>query len=149
MSTEECECECVDCKARSLANYLDVGVDEISASRYGGNEETSFDVGNETYLVLTDDEADQLCADTIKEMVWAFNADFIIQHSDLPYEALEMIQGFQESKCEGANDTILAMIDDFEEFVDDAISADGRGHFLSGYDGEENEQDNFFIYRTN
>jgi hypothetical protein len=37
----------------------------------------------------------------------------------------------------------------FNDFADEAISADGRGHFLSGYDGNENEQDGFYIYRTN
>jgi hypothetical protein len=36
-----------------------------------------------------------------------------------------------------------------EGFVEEAVSADGRGHFLSSYDGEENEQDGFYIYRIN
>jgi hypothetical protein len=29
----------------------------------------------------------------------------------------------------------------------DAISTDGRGHFISSYDGEENEQGDYYIYR--
>lgn len=29
------------------------------------------------------------------------------------------------------------------------INADGRGHFISYYDGNENEQNGFFIYRLN
>jgi len=53
------------------------------------------------------------------------------------------------------------MIDDEDSFVEAAISADGRGHFLAGYDFNENEEtvllyDNgdsgnpiFFIYRQN
>lgn len=42
---------------------------------------------------------------------------------------------------------------DVDEAVQDAIDTDGRGRFLSGYDGEENEEEvngtMYFIYRTN
>lgn len=58
----------------------------------------------------------------------------------------------QQNKAEGANDIFFQIIDGqgrFDEFVDEAISADGRGHFISSYDGEENEQDDYFIYRVN
>lgn len=41
------------------------------------------------------------------------------------------------------------MIDDIVAFVNDAIDADGRGHFIALYDGYENEQDGYFIYRQN
>ena len=58
----------------------------------------------------------------------------------------------QSKKCEGANDAILALIKKtdggLDGFVEDAISADGRGHFLSSYDGDENEENGFYIYRT-
>ena len=60
-----------------------------------------------------------------------------------------MVKSFQEKHCESANDTILALIDDLDEFVQDAISSDGRGHFLSSYDGEEVETENYYIYRIN
>ena len=108
---------------------------------------------NNTYMVLTDEEADEKAAEYIKESLWAFNADFIIQHSKLPYEAKEMIESHQREKCESANETIEALIDDMDEFISDAISADGRGHFLNTYDGYENEEtvegDTFYIYRMN
>jgi len=108
---------------------------------------------NNDYLVLTDEEANEKCAENIKDSLWAFNASFIIDHSKLPYDAIEMVQGYQESKCEGANDTIEALIDDIDTFIEDAISADGRGHFINTYDGEENEEtvngETFYIYRIN
>mgnify|MGYP003480099808 CR=1 FL=1 len=106
---------------------------------------------DDNYSVYTDKEADEKAAEYIKESAWAFNASFIIDHSNLPYEGIEMIQTFQQ-KCEGANETILALIGDFDKFVSDAISADGRGHFLSSYDGEENEEtvngETYYIYRN-
>ena len=146
-------------KLSELAKFLDVETEDLEESSY---DESLFSLGSRDYLVYTDEEADERAKEYMRETAWAFNASFIIDHSKLPYEALEMVQGFQE-KCEGANDTILALIEDFDEFVEDAISADGRGHFLSHYDSEENEisfmreDDNgidlhevtYYIYRTN
>ena len=123
-------------KINELAKFLDVETEDLDESSY---DESLFSLGSQDYLVYTDEEADEAVKDYIKESVWTFNAWFIVEHSDLPYEAEEMVRGFQESKCEGANETILAMIKDFDEFVDAAISADGRGHFLSSYDGDEIE----------
>lgn len=113
--------------------------------------EPKYNYIDDNYLVRTDEEADEAAKEYIKESVWAFNADFIINHSRLPYEAIEMVQAFQQ-KCEDANETILALIEDFDDFVCDAISAHGRGHFLSSYDGEENEEtvngETYYIYRN-
>lgn len=133
-----------DPKITELAKFLDVDVDDIELDDWG-----YYNIGNEEYLVLTDEEANERTAEYINESIWAFNSGFIIDHSDLPYEASEMIEAFQRDKCESANETILALINDFDEFVEDAISADGRGHFLSHYDGEEHETENYYIYRTN
>jgi len=132
-------------KVSELAKFLDCEVEDLEESSY---DESLFSWGNEEYLVYTDEEADEAVKDYIKESAWSFQAWFIVDHSELPYEAIEMVQGFQK-KCEGANETILALITDLDEFVNDAISADGRGHFLSGYDGKENEIENYFVFRTN
>ncbi len=53
---------------------------------------------------------------------------------------------------ERSNDAVLSLVErtcGLDDFVEDAVSADGRGHFLSHYDGEENEQGEYFIYRLN
>jgi len=118
-----------------------------------GNECTDESETDGKHIVLTDEEADEKAAEYIKYSLWAFNAGFIIQHSKLPYEAEEMIQAYQEKECESANDTIKALITNIDNFISDAISADGRGHFMSSYDGKENEvkvlDTTFFIYRIN
>lgn len=106
---------------------------------------------------MTDEEADDRCAEEIMNSLWAFNADFIIRHcrnfedmSNFEYEAaIESLRSTQERCCENANGIVCALIDDMQDFIDDAIAEDGRGHFLSYYNGEENEQDGFYIYRTN
>ena len=38
---------------------------------------------------------------------------------------------------------------DVDGIIDWIKAEDGRGGRLAGYDGIENEQDNYFIYRTN
>lgn len=58
------------------------------------------------------------------------------------------IKAMQE-KAEGANDAFEKVIPDVQSLIHSAIDADGRGHFLSSYDGEENEEGKFYIYRTN
>ena len=126
--------------------------EEALADHLGTDLEEARDILSEPYpdyLVLTDEEADEQVKEDIRESVWAFNASFIIENTDLTYEAEEMITGFQQAKCEGANDTILSMINDFDAFVESAIGANGRGHFLSSYDGNECEIGQYLIYRIN
>lgn len=115
------------------------------------NQTAIMEDGSE-YLVLTDEEADEQAETEIKNNLWAFVPKFIIEHmANVKYtKSLEdAISQMQTSLCEGANDIVAAMVDDVEEFCDDAIVADSRGHFIAWYDGEEIETENFFIYRIN
>jgi hypothetical protein len=110
-----------------------------------------YEVGNNSWLVLTDDEADERCAEYIRESIWAFNKSFVINYvpDGVGYDQLNPLNELYED----ANPILLALVGDrFDEFVADAISSDGRGHFLAGYDGEEAEIEvdgfDWFIYRT-
>ncbi len=128
-----------------LANYLDCDVDDLD----GDDDDESFELGSKEYLILTDSEADEKAAEYIKDSLWAFNASFLAGYCDLPQEVFEAMQ----DKCEGANDAFLSLVEradgGLEGLVEEAISADGRGHFLSTYDGNENEEGDYFIYRVN
>jgi len=52
----------------------------------------------------------------------------------------------------GLEDRMADFIDE-DDFIEEVISADGRGHTLSSYDGEEGEitfqNEWYYIYRTN
>lgn len=103
-------------------------------------------------IVLDDETADILVADYIKDSVWAFNPDFLSSMTEIDEEVFKALQ----DKCEGSNHAVLSLIDKtcgIESFVKEAISADGRGHFLSGYDGEENDISVdgtiYYVYRVN
>lgn len=135
-------------KCEALAAHIGCDADEfLSVSwcentvRHGANE----------YLVLTDEEADEKVAESITESLWAFRAAFVLNflgvNSGKADAAFEKMQG---ELCEDANDLIKALLGDrLPEFIKRAVSADGRGHFLAGYDHEEVEAGEFYIYRTN
>jgi hypothetical protein len=103
------------------------------------------------YIVLTDEEADEMAKRYILDTVWAFNAGFLAGETGIDIEVFEAIQA--NDRCESNNDAILRLIDDTDSFVESAISTDGRGHFMSSYDGNENEENvngtYYFIYRIN
>jgi len=104
----------------------------------------------ESWYVLTYDEARELAKEKIKDSVWAFNADFVVSHiktedcgllSDWECGHLEQhIKRMCEDMCESANSIILLLLrDNFDSFAEDALDADGIGHFLSSWDDKEIE----------
>tara|TARA_R110002020_G_scaffold475072_1_gene708496 strand:- start:1112 stop:1525 length:414 start_codon:yes stop_codon:yes gene_type:complete len=125
-----------------LSQHLDCDIEEIEQ----GYCDSTFELGNQEYLVLTDQEADERVKEYIEESIWAFSPWFLASHTGLDEEIIKHLQ----DKCEGANDVLLNAIKNVDDFINDAISCDGRGHFMSSYDGQEQELDNnLFLYRTN
>ena len=144
-----------DERLNALADFLEVDVNELEESKYY-DDDYAYAYGNEEYLVLTDKEADEKAREEIEETLWAFNADFILRHASTydemdSYEfesAEKSLRRAQEECCESLNPLVKALIEDIDDFVEDAIMADGRGHFIARYDGYENVQDGFYIYRV-
>lgn len=131
-------------KQQALANFLEVEVTEFEIN----NDEYILPNGD-SYLVLTDDEADEWATTEINEMLWAFNADFLASYTGL-HEAVfvALAEGYEKS-----NEAIMALINNagsMDEFVQECIDADGRGHFVANYDGDEIELENdYYAYRVN
>ena len=134
--------------------------DEVTLERHDFYGLSVYSIGNREFAIGTDSESDSACEQCICDSLWAFNASFILSECDLPSSLEEAIQAWQEKECEGANEGLLALVKKtcgIENFVRSAIGMDGRGHFLSSYDGNENdenvsdgtERENFYIYRTN
>ena len=149
------------------ADYYDWHVYAIRAAFNGEPvEDKRRDMHTEdgSYLVLTDQEADERVKDYIKDSVWAFNSWFLANQTGLPDEVFERLS----EGCENSNEAILALVEQhcgLDNFVEEAVCADGRGHFLSDWDGSEKwldfewedeldgeaftNEETFCIYRNN
>ena len=141
-------------KELSLAKFLDLDeeeAEEIKEAEWDKYGLKVYRADENEYAIGTDEEVNLAMKLCIADSVWAFSPAFIVDQCDLPCELTEVINGFQEEKCEGANDVILALINkcaDFDLFVSDAIRTDGRGHFLNGWDRKEYKEGDYFIYRV-
>jgi len=104
------------------------------------------------YLVLTDDEANEALKARIADDLWAFTPEFLETMTEIDSEVFRVLQ----EKCESSNDAVRSLVDKtcgLDDFVEQAVAYDGRGHFLSGYDGCENEVsiggETYYLYRQN
>lgn len=143
-------------KATALAEYLNVDIDRVKQDINGNVVFVEvFEYGRTQqaeYLVINNRQADRMCAEEIENLLWAFNAEFIAKHTKngLSTKAIDSLKKMQSELCEDANDIMQALIVNISVFIQDAIDADGRGHFLSGYDGEElGLKGGLFAYRVN
>lgn len=124
-----------------------------AVSSYNSDYNT-FEVGGYAFKVLTEKEAYTAAREYIVDALWAFNVDFILKHTNFYNEVSDYVKQtyinsmseMQTALCEGANPIVRALISDLDDFVDDAIAADGRGHFISMYDGVEYEADGYYVY---
>ena len=83
----------------------------------------------------------------IKQSVWAFVPSFILPYIDENIE-LRDLEKMQKELCEGANEIVLSLIGNrLDDFIDDAIEADGAGHFLAQYDHKEIKSNGKYFYR--
>mgnify|MGYP001175559686 CR=1 FL=1 len=143
-----------DRKRAALAVHLDIDADVIAVRDY---DDCLFGEGQDfdhEYLVLTDEEATQRAIDAARNSLWAFQKTFWGNYTDLSPSAVKAIGKAQEILCEDAGPVLEAIVGArLDEMLVDAVDVDGRGHFLAGYDGEENAIDckgeTFYVYRVN
>lgn len=135
----------------ALASFLGEDPDTITAGH--GDE---FEHGRCAYLVLTDEEASERADAAVRDSLWAFNVSFLSDYVPALRDAAaaKAWQEMQGKLCENAGPLAEALLGDkLDDAVAGAVTADGRGHFLSGYDGAENsvtvDGATFYIYRTN
>jgi hypothetical protein len=122
--------------AHALALILGLNTDDIPDIEENGDN--SYSVQGVDYLCGTDDEMNEKATEEIEQSVWAFNSSFLASYCDISYEVFDALQ----PQCEGANDAILSLIESkgsIEDFAQEAIDTDGRGHFLNHWDGSEEE----------
>jgi hypothetical protein len=110
--------------------------------------------GSAEYMVCSDETADAAARGEILSNLWAFNSDFLAGETGLPSECFKCLQ---EKMSEDCNEAVTALIKStcgLDQVVESAIQADGRGHTLAAYDGEEIEYTTksgktVYLYRCN
>ncbi len=99
---------------------------------------------------------DRAARRAVIDSLWAFNTDFIVDfiarrrpgmgrvlnQTRAHAAIMKGIKDMQEKLCEDASPVVRLLIGPhLNAFVEEAIRADGRGHFLSSYDSEERDSD--------
>ena len=139
-------------RVNALATMLQCKPSSLVAYRW---ENHSYMHEAALYMVLTEEEAEEKVRDAVRDSLWAFNATFIIDTCELKegasalQESLVRVQEGCSDACNGLLESIILTTCGMDAFVKAAVAADGRGHFLSPYDGVEREESNLFIYRVN
>lgn len=148
-----------EAKRTALAEFLGCSAQSIIFSPH----ENFFEVWEQEYLVLTEQEANDAIARQIaEEELWLFYPDWIIKHTLLrdgaKFEAsdyaaiLQAFTAIQERMMEMSHPMLKGLIDatcGMPLFIEEAIAHNGRGHFLAPYDRNEKRQGDFCIYRMN
>lgn len=118
---------------KAMAEYFGCEVSEVIEE-----EKNYFKVNGEEYLILSNEEADEQVKEFIKESLWAFRPEFLANETGISKKVFEKLCGMYED----GNEAILTIVEGtcgLDKLVEEAILADGRGSFLSAYDGIEHE----------
>jgi len=85
-----------------------------------------------------DEQADSAALTAARESLWAFSSVYLSRFLGLSMNQQKAIEKMQSELCEDAQEIIALLLGDrIDELLEDAVETDGRGHFLSTYDGEE------------
>lgn len=145
----------IDNKSEQVAaQVMGCNVDEVRVLNYDHYGLKVFSDGGIEFAIGTDSECEQAVRVYILDSVWSFRPEFVASHTKagVTNGMIKAIQALQES-CESCNEDVKSLIEDLDNFVSDAFSADGCGMFLSPYDSEEQEividGEYFYGYRLN
>ena len=118
----------------ALAQFLNCTPDDVTEERYDSYGLTVFSAEGGEYAVGTDEEADA---------AWDQSMDSYIEECVTP----------EIDRLESNLGSLSAYLKFDEEMWKHDARMDGRGHSLSSYDGEENEETvdgtTFYIFRIN
>lgn len=106
--------------------------------QYFGLDEIEFSDCTRWAVAINHKAADEAAKEYICDSAWAFRSEFLANLTGLSATVFEALS----SLCESSNEAVLGIIErcsSLNEFVKAAIEADGRGHLLSQYDGNELE----------
>ncbi len=99
-----------------------------------------YEVQGHDYYSGTEDEIFNAVQEYISESLWVFNNSFLRNYGVLKnINNAELILNILQKQYESGNDAIKELVqweENKDEITQDAINADGVGHFLNSYNGE-------------
>jgi hypothetical protein len=117
-----------------------VDMKKLNYTQYGLS---IYEIDGEEYAIAADEgQAHAAAKEYIQDSLWSFSAEFILNHNSkitVTRRLINVVVKVQQELCEDCNELFLGLIDDLDEFVDNAINSDGLGHFLAICDGEIND----------
>lgn len=139
-------------RMEALAYHLGVPQPSLEMGSWG-----EILVKDQEWKILTRREAEKQAREYIRESLWSFNPEFLLDY--MPRRmTLRAVQQIQEL-YEDANEQLTLLVGSrLSALMSDAIQLDGRGNFLSQYDGKEvelkrhpepSDRPYFFGYRLN
>lgn len=130
-------------KMLAIKEYFgDVEIVEKNDSDY-----SEFEIDGIEYMVLNIFQREEMMKDYVRQSLWAFNPSFMSSITNISEKVFSTLSEL----CEEANEAIESIVDHtcgMEHLIQEAVDADGYGHFISSYDGDELElSDKYFAYR--
>lgn len=93
--------------------------------------------------LATDRMADKAVYASIMDSLWAFRTEFLLSYMPRGVN-MEMLKAIKD-QYEAGNEVIKSWLRNKQQFVRDAVASDGRGHFMSTYDGAEHELQAYYL----
>ncbi len=141
----------IDYKAQALVKHLNDPCIDDDFDVEVLMENCIYECQDKEYLVLTGDEPFENVKGDIHDSIYAFNRSFLAEQTGLPFGDF-----LKEEYSDELNEFLIAIVEmtcGMDKFVEEAIRADGRGHFLASYDGAESivevNGNEYYIYRVN
>ena len=105
---------------------------------------------------MSEEEANSAAYRYVEDTLWAFSFSFLKEWFVIDGDTAGEVHTAIAEKCEDGNEAMKQMVnwsENSNDIVSAAIESDGKGHFLSGYDGNEvefsSEGIDVLLYRTN
>lgn len=136
-------------ECREIFNLCkDLSIDFKETLENIANDEIDFEVEN--YRFINQDDIDEIQEEELKSdpyIVGCFNAWFLADILQTSTEAIEKIQ--EADGYEGLGEMIVNNSDYLTELQENYASSDGYGHHFNHYDGNMEEVNEYFVFRTN
>ena len=88
------------------------------------------------YLVLTENEANNEVRKHILDNIPLLNSDFVNRHLIVKVES-KILEPILNNWCENCMKLLVLFINDYNEFINEAINIYGRGYFIGFNDKNE------------